>query len=93
MEILISAYFESGGQIKPILETLFKSDFFKEAQFKKVKSPSELVAGTIKLVGTYKFPQPNEAIGALGGGNQRDGAAAHEPAHGREGWHTGARMD
>ena len=88
METLITAYFENGGQIKPILETLFKSDFFKEAQFKKVKSPSELVAGTIKLVGTYKFPEPNEAIGALGGATSVMGQQLMNPPT-VEGWHTG----
>ena len=88
MEALITAYFEYDGQIKPMLETLFNSDFFKEAQFKKVKSPSELVAGTIKLVGTYKFPEPNEAIGALGGATTVMGQQLMNPPT-VEGWHTG----
>ena len=88
MEALITAYFEYDGQIKPMLETLFNSDFFKEAQFKKVKSPSELVAGTIKLVGTYKFPEPNEAIGALGGATSVMGQQLMNPPT-VEGWHTG----
>ena len=56
IDILAKAYIDSGGQIRPVLGTLFRSDFFKEARFKRVKSPAELVAGTIKLVGTFNFP-------------------------------------
>ena len=88
MEILISAYFENDGAIRPILETLFNSDFFKEAQFKKVKSPAELVAGAIKLVGTYKFPEPSEAIGALSAATGVMGQQLMNPPT-VEGWHTG----
>ena len=39
-----------------MLRILFNSDFFKDARFTKVKSPAELVAGTIKLAGTHRFP-------------------------------------
>ena len=88
MEILIGAYFENNGEIRPILQTLFNSDFFKEAMFKKVKSPSELVAGTIKLVGTYKFPVPNEAVGALSAATGVMGQQLMNPPT-VEGWHTG----
>ena len=42
-----------------MLRTLFNSDFFKDALFKKVKSPAELVTGTIKLAGTHSFPDPS----------------------------------
>ena len=58
IETLVGAYFDSGGDIRSILGVLFNSDFFKEARFKRVKSPAELVAGTIKLVGTYRSPEP-----------------------------------
>lgn len=57
IDILANAYTESGGDIRVILRTLFNSDFFKQAQFKHMKSPAELVAGVIKLVGTYQFPE------------------------------------
>ena len=88
METLITAYFEHDGQIRPILRTLFNSDFFKAAQFKKVKSPAELVAGAIKLVGTYKFPDPKEGIGALGSATTVMGQQLMNPPT-VEGWHTG----
>ena len=56
--ILVEAYFDSGANMSDVLRVLFNSDFFKEAQFKKVKSPIELVTGVMKLVGTHTFPRP-----------------------------------
>ena len=51
IETLSGTFVESGGDIRSVLRVLFNSDFFKEARFRRVKSPVELVAGTIKLVG------------------------------------------
>ena len=86
IETLMRAHAESGGDIRYILRTLFNSDFFKDARSKKVKSPAELVAGVIKLVGTYRFPRPGlltyaEATTLMG---QR----LFDPPT-VEGWHTG----
>ena len=58
VETLTEAYTDSEGDTRAILRVLLNSDFFKEARFKKVKSPAELVVGTIKLVGTYRDPDP-----------------------------------
>ena len=41
------------------MSELFNSDFFKSArQFKKVKSPTELVAGVLKQTGEFSEPKP-----------------------------------
>ena len=69
--ILVGAYFESKGEIRHMLRALFNSNFFKEAKFKKVKSPAEMVGGLLKLVGTYRFPTPGinhyaDAAGLMG---------------------------
>ena len=48
---LSRAYFDSGGDLRAMLRVLFHAAFFKEARFRKVKSPAELVASTMKLVG------------------------------------------
>jgi hypothetical protein len=45
-------------EIRPVLRVLFNSDFFKEATYKKVKSPAEVVAGTLKLTGSLTEPSP-----------------------------------
>ena len=86
VEALVKAYFDSGGDLRSMLRVLFSSDFFKEARFKRVKSPAELVAGIIKLVGTYRFPD----LGFLDLSNATTlmGQKLLDPPT-VEGWHTG----
>lgn len=48
------AYFDSGYEIKAMLQALFSSDSFKQARFAKVKNPAEVVAGTLRLVGDHR---------------------------------------
>jgi uncharacterized protein (DUF1800 family) len=86
VETLIKAYFDNDGQIRPMLKVLFNSDFFKEARFRKVKSPTELVAGIIKLVGTYRGPEPG--LPRLANATSVMGQQLMNPPT-VEGWHTG----
>lgn len=58
IELLSDAFMQSGGDMRHVLRTLFTSDFFKAARFKKVKSPTELVTGVLKLIGVYRTPEP-----------------------------------
>ena len=89
VEALVEAFKEGDGEIRPVLRTLFNSDFFKEARFKKVKNPAELVAGTIKLVGSYDvLPAPGQSVGALSGATTVMGQSLMNPPT-VEGWHTG----
>ena len=89
IDALVEAFKEGDGEIKQVLRTLFNSDFFKRAQFQKVKNPAELVAGTIKLVGTYDLlPAPGQSVGALSGATAVMGQALMNPPT-VEGWHTG----
>ena len=89
IDALVAAFQENDGQIRPVLRTLFNSDFFKQAQFKKVKNPAELVAGTIKIVGTYdEVPAPGQSVGALSGATSVMGQTLMNPPT-VEGWHTG----
>lgn len=86
IETLARAYFDSDGDIRSVLGVLFRSDFFKEATFERVKCPAELVAGTVKLVGTDRFPGPElsrlpAAVTAMGQ------ELLNPPTV--EGWHTG----
>ncbi len=86
IETLIAAYESSGGEIRAILRVLFNTDFFKNARFRRVKSPVELVVGTVKLSGAHRFPEPGllalpVAAGLMG---QR---LMNPPTV--EGWHTG----
>ena len=94
---LSRVFMESGGQLRPVLSELFNSDFFKRATaFKKVKSPTELVAGVLKQTGEFSSPSPGIytlAITTLNG-SLTEGPLAimgqrlmNPPTV--EGWHTG----
>ena len=94
---LSKAFMESGGQIRPVLRELFNSDFFKEATgSKKVKSPTELIAGVLKQTGEFSSPTPGIqqfAVTTLNG-SLFEGPMAimgqrlmNPPTV--EGWHTG----
>ena len=50
------AYFDSGYDITEMLRVLFNSDTFKseEVRYAKVKSPAEVVAGTLRLVDEHR---------------------------------------
>lgn len=86
IDMLSNAFLESDGDMRHVVRTLFNSDFFKEARFKKVKSPTELVMGILKLVGTHRKPQPG--MGSYSGATTLMGQELLNPPT-VEGWHTG----
>ena len=58
IRILEKAFVDNNYEIKPVLRALFNSDFFKNASFQKVKSPTEVVIGTIRLVKDHTEVKP-----------------------------------
>ena len=86
VDTLVKAYFDTDGDLRAIMRTLFLSDFFKEARFKRVKSPTELVAGVLKLGGSLTYPKPGmtsyQASATLMGQQLLNPPTV-------EGWHTG----
>ena len=86
LEMMINAFEESGYEIKAVLSTMFNSDFFKNARFSKIKSPAEVVAGTLKLVGSYQTPEPT--LPDVGPESGYMGQALLNPPS-VEGWYTG----
>ena len=60
LEALEKAFVESNYDMRHVLRVLFNSDFFKSeaVRYAKVKSPAEVVIGTMRLVGDYKAPKP-----------------------------------
>ena len=94
---LSQVFLDSGGQMRAVLSELFNSDFFKNArQFKKVKSPTELVAGVLKQTGEFSEPKPGIFQFAMTtlNGSLTEGPMAimgqrlmNPPTV--EGWHTG----
>ncbi len=86
IEILGDAYEESGGDIRSILRVLFNSDFFKNSQYARVKSPAELIVGAVKTAGSHQGFKPGYNNLALECGWQ--GQELLNPPS-VEGWHTG----
>ena len=86
IDVLASAFVESGYNIKAVLRTLLLSDFFKDARFQKIKSPAEVVIGTLRTVGGFEFPGPG--YGELSKQSGYMGQALLDPPS-VEGWHTG----
>ena len=86
LEMMVDAFIDSDYDIKTVLRTIFNSDFFKNARFAKIKSPAEVVAGTIKMVGQFQSPDP----GVLQVGKEPTymGQSILDPPS-VEGWYTG----
>ncbi len=94
---LSKVFLETGGDMRAVLKEMFNSDWFKAAtSFKKVKSPTELIAGVLKQTGEFSDPVPgiqNFAITSLNGSLVEGPLAImgqrlmNPPTV--EGWHTG----
>ena len=89
IQTLMESYFDSSFEIHSVLRALFNSDHFKSdaVRFARVKSPAELVAGTLRLVGEFRFPtldavEAGRAIGYMGQ------ELMNPPSV--EGWHEGS---
>ncbi len=56
---LAQVFMETQGDMKAVLGALFNADFFKASvNRRKVKSPTELVAGVLKQTGEFRTPTP-----------------------------------
>ena len=86
VELLADTLVSSGYEIRPVMRVLFNSDFFKEAMYQKVKSPVEVVVGTLRLTGDLHGPDPR--LTAFGQEPAYMGQSLHDPPS-VEGWHTG----
>ena len=87
VDAMSKAFLDSGGEIRAVLRVMFNSDSFKDARFKKVKSPTELVVGVLKMVGNHDNFRPGlakyaESTTVVMGQKLLDPPTV-------EGWHTG----
>ena len=59
IDILVSAYFDSGYDIRSVLRVLFSSDFFRseDVRYKKVKGPAEFLVGVLRMTGEFDMPR------------------------------------
>jgi uncharacterized protein (DUF1800 family) len=87
IQILMDAFIAHEYDIRAVLRVLFNADFFKQAQFAKVKSPAEFVVGTARLAGGHRFPDVDDITLALETGYM--GQQLLDPPS-VEGWHTGS---
>ena len=87
VETLANALRDNGFEMRATLRVLFNSDFFKNARFARLKNPTEVVVGTLRMVGGAEFPAPG--IGDLSRQPSYMGQDLLNPPS-VEGWHTGA---
>ena len=89
IELLSKTFTESQGDMRTILTVLFNSDFFKNSAFLRVKSPVELVIGTLRKTGEYQTPVGGETgIFTVMEESGFMGQKLLDPPS-VEGWHTG----
>jgi len=85
---MMDTYFKSGYEIRSVLRTLFKLEYFKSEKCRssKVKSPIELVVGTVRISEAYS--KPTLAIKDLVDQATFMGQTLFQPPS-VEGWHEG----
>jgi hypothetical protein len=86
IDTLATTFRESHYDIRSVLRVLFNSDFFKNARFQHMKSPAEVVVGSLRLVGGFEMPKPG--YGDLSMQPAYMGQDLLNPPS-VEGWHTG----
>ncbi|MED5429499.1 MAG: DUF1800 family protein, partial [Chloroflexota bacterium] len=85
---LVRTYFNSGHSIKAMLKTLFDADFFKDesSRFARIKSPAEMVIGTMRLAGPVELPSDDIFAADAACGNMGQGLMRPPSV---EGWQGG----
>ena len=86
IDTLADAFVRGGYEMKPAIRTMLNSDFFKEARYRRVKSPAEVVANALILTGDMNGPDPR--WGDLPSEQSLMGQIIYDPPS-VEGWHTG----
>ena len=86
IQILVDSYMQNNHDLKEVLRTLFKSDFFKKSTYERVKCPAEYVAGCLRVSNSVSRPTllMNEAESVIAYMGQ---SLLNPPSV--EGWHEG----
>ena len=87
IQALVQAYKDSNGEVRSVMRVMFNSDFFKNARFARVKSPAELVVGTVRMTGNFNAPRPG--FNTLAFECNYQGQELLNPPS-VESWHTGS---
>ena len=89
IDALAAAYVEHDHDLRAVLRVLFNSDFFKQARFRRVKSPTEVIIGTLRKTGEYAVPDGGDnGIFMIMEESGFMGQKLLDPPS-VEGWHTG----
>ena len=86
IQTLVDAWMESDADIRHVVSTMLKSDFFKEARMKRVKSPTNFVSNVLKISGDYR--EVDVGLESFQGTLVAMGQTLMDPPS-VEGWHTG----
>ena len=88
IERLSDVFEENDGEIRAVLRAIFNSDHFKseDVRYRKMKSPSDLVFGTVRLVDRFDLPELDS--GTLANNTLFMGQHLLNPPS-VEGWHEG----
>jgi len=89
VDFIAKSYKDHDHNIGSVMRDLFNSDFFKSSMYKKVKSPTELVIGTLRTTGEYMTPIGGEVgiYEVMEEGGFMGQKLLDPPSV--EGWHTG----
>ena len=60
LDQMMTVFEESNYDMRALLRFVFNSDFFKNARYSKIKSPAEVVAGTLRMAGSWTRPGPRD---------------------------------
>ncbi len=86
IQTLVDAWMDSDADIRHVMTVLLKSDFFKNARMKRVKSPTEFVSNVLKISGDYR--EIDVGLESFQGTLVAMGQTLMDPPS-VEGWHTG----
>ncbi len=65
IDMISKSYLDSDHNITAMLTTIFKSDFFRadSARYSRIKSPTEMVIGSMRLAGPIDLPSDDHILG------------------------------
>ena len=89
VEFIAQSYKDHDHDIKAVMRDLFNSEFFKASLYQRVKSPTELIIGTLRTTGEYATPVGGEVgiYDVMEEGGFMGQKLLDPPSV--EGWHTG----
>ena len=87
IQTLVDAYFQYNYNMGSVLRVLFNSDFFKNARYARVKSPTEVTVETARLLKSFPLPGGADFINMVFECRYMGQDLLMPPTV--EGWHTG----